>query len=51
MLHAFNLITLNPCVKGADPDKCQLKKYLDGDCTDCLKYGEKTKKYWEEENA
>ena len=51
MLHAFNLITLNSCVMGADLDKCQLKKYLDGNCTDCLKDGEKTKKYWEEENA
>ena len=51
MLHAFNLIGLNTCEKDADVDNCQLRKYLEYDCTDCLRDGEKTKKYWEEENA
>lgn len=51
MLHAFNLMTLNSCVKDADIDKCQLRKYLGNDCTDCLEDGEKTKEYWEYENT
>lgn len=53
MLHAFNLINLNPCKNGANIDVCFLKKYLEGrgrTCEDCLKGCKEVDEYWKMEN-
>ena len=54
MLHAFNLISLNPCPKGADSECCLLNKYLktlNKGCKDCLNNCEEAKYYWKMEEV
>lgn len=54
MLHAFNLISLNPCPKGAEEECCYLLSYLKTKgktCKDCLNNCKEVAEYWKKEEV